>query len=178
MLFFAITGITLNHASEIPATPKVSTKNAELPEKLRNQLAEFEKAEGSAPVPVALATWVETTMDLDIARAQAEWNDPELYVSLPRPGGDAWLTADLETGAVKYERTDRGWIAYLNDLHKGRNSGRAWQWFLDVFAVACVVFTITGLFLLQLHAGNRPTTWPMVGLGVVVPVLLALLFIH
>ena len=50
--------------------------------------------------------------------------------------------------------------------------------FIDIFAVACLVFCTTGLFLLQLHAGSRPTTWPMVGLGLVIPWILAILFIH
>ena len=75
-------------------------------------------------------------------------------MSLPRPGGDAWLAIDLDTGEARYEQTDRGWIAYLNDLHKGRHTGTAWSWFLDLFAVACVVFCVTGLVLLQLH--GRP----------------------
>ncbi|HBB79172.1 MAG TPA: hypothetical protein DC050_13280, partial [Pseudomonas sp.] len=30
----------------------------------------------------------------------------------------------------------------------------------------------------QRHAGGRPTTWPLVGAGLVIPLLLALLFIH
>jgi len=84
----------------------------------------------------------------------------------------------LESGELEYELTDRGWIAYFNDLHKGRHSGEAWSWFIDLFAVACVVFSLTGLLLLQRHAGNRPSTWPLVGLGLVIPLLLALLFIH
>jgi hypothetical protein len=54
----------------------------------------------------------------------------------------------------------------------------AWSWFIDIFAAACLVFCITGLFILKMHAGNRPFTWPMVGLGLVLPALLALLFIH
>ncbi len=102
----------------------------------------------------------------------------EVYLSLPRPGGDAWLSIDRGSGDVEYERTDRGWISYLNDLHKGRNAGPAWGWFIDVFALACVVFTVSGLFLLQLHARQRRTTWPWVGLGLVIPLLLALIFIH
>ena len=82
------------------------------------------------------------------------------------------------SGAVEFERTERGWISYFNDLHKGRNAGPAWSWFLDLFAIACLVFCITGLFLLQMHAKQRRMTWPYVGLGLIVPLLLALLFIH
>ena len=190
MLLFAATGVTLNHASDIPTTPVVTNATGQLPEALRTQLAretrtETEtaaasggKAKAKAVAPPALAAWTAANLKVRIEGRDAEWNEPEIYVSLPVAGGDAWLTADLETGAVRYERTDRGWVAYLNDLHKGRNTGVAWKWFLDIFAVACVVFTITGLFLLQLHGGNRPATWPMVGLGLVIPLLLAMLFIH
>ncbi len=45
--------------------------------------------------------------------------------ALPRPGGDAWLSVERDSGAISYEITDRGWIAYLNDLHKGRKPGTA-----------------------------------------------------
>jgi len=44
--------------------------------------------------------------------------------------------------------------------------------------VACVIFSITGLLLLHRHAAGRPTTWPLTALGLVIPVVLALLFIH
>ena len=102
------------------------------------------------------------------------WHTPPL----PRPGGDAWLRIDLADGGAEYESTDRGWISYLNDLHKGRNAGPAWSWFIDIFAGACLVFCVTGFFILQMHAGRRPMTWPMVGLGLLVPCLLALLLVH
>lgn len=49
---------------------------------------------------------------------------------------------------------------------------------LDLFAVACTVFCITGLFLLHLHARQRRMTWPLVGLGLMIPLLIALLLIH
>ncbi len=99
-------------------------------------------------------------------------------MALPRPGGDAWLRIDFTVGALEYESTSRGWIAYLNDLHKARHTGAAWQWFIDIFAGACLVFSLTGLLILQFHAGSRPGTWPIVGAGIVIPLLLALLFIH
>ncbi len=122
--------------------------------------------------------WLDTQLGIAIGVRPAEWSAEEIYLSLPRPGGDAWLSIDRETGAVEYESTSRGAVSYLNDLHKGRNAGPAWGWFLDLFAVACLVFCITGLFLLHLHARQRRMTWPLVGLGLMIPLLIALLLIH
>ena len=131
-----------------------------------------------APPPAPLADWVADALQVDVRGRSAEWSADEVYVSLPRPGGEAWVRIDRESGEAEFEDTDRGWISYLNDLHKGRNAGAAWSWFIDAFALACLVFTLTGLVILKMHAANRPGTWPLVGLGVVLPLLLALLFIH
>lgn len=180
MLLFSITGFTLNHASWIAATPEVITRNAELPATLLGQLREAWDTDGddTAPLPSSVADWLSATLAVRVADRQTEWSDDEIYVSLPRPGGDAWLTVSLEDGTVTHELTDRGWLSYFNDLHKGRNTGVAWSLFIDVFACAALVFAITGLLLLKMHAGNRPATWPTVGLGLVLPLLLAILFIH
>jgi len=177
ILLFSLTGITLNHAGQIEARPAVETRTAELPTELLAMLADG-GTDTKAPLPAALRDWFVHAMDVRIGDRIGEWSEAEVYVSMPRPGGDAWLSIDRVTGAVEYERTDRGWISYLNDLHKGRNTGTAWSWFIDLFAVACIVFSVTGFFLLQLHARQRPMTWPLVGLGFVVMLLVAILFIH
>lgn len=177
LILFAVTGITLNHASQIPAEPVVTNRQAEIPGPLREALA-TRASDGKQPVDAELARWFAESMGLRVAGAEAEWSASEIYISLPRAGGDAWASVDLASGAVEYERTDRGWIAWLNDLHKGRNTGAAWTWFIDVFALACLVFAVTGLLLLQLHAPRRPATWPTVVLGLVIPLVLILLFIH
>jgi hypothetical protein len=177
MLLFAITGITLNHAATIGATPMVTEKTGALPPPLRRALAPTPAAT-DAPLPAAVAAQVAAATGLDPAGRAGEWSDTDVYVALPRPGGDAWVSIDRASGRITAEITDRGWISYLNDLHKGRNAGTAWSWFIDVFAGACILFTLTGLLLLQLHARHRPLTWPMVAAGVVVPVVLILFFIH
>jgi hypothetical protein len=179
MLLFSVTGITLNHASQIEGSPKVERRAAQVPDALQVQLASLGSTERSAPVPHELLVWYDTAFGIAVdPAASADWSAEEIYLALPRPGGDAWVRIDRETGDAEYERTDRGWISYFNDLHKGRYTGVAWSWFIDVFAVASLLFSITGLFILKLHAANRPSTWPIVGLGVVIPVVLALLFIH
>lgn len=176
MLLFSATGITLNHASKIEAKPQVDNRVAQLTPAM---VASLEgQAAGNAPLPPAAAEWLGEKLSIPIGRRPAEWSEEEVYLSMPSPGADAWLSIDRASGEVEFESTDRGWVSYLNDLHKGRNAGPAWSWFLDIFAVACLVFCITGLFLLQLHAKQRRMTWPYVGLGLIVPLLLALLFIH
>ncbi|TCP37449.1 hypothetical protein EV292_101973 [Sphingomonas sp. BK235] len=177
MLLFAVTGITLNHAAAIGATPRVSERSATLPPGER-LLLRAEPDARADPLPLAVAERLRGTIGLDVRGRAAEWSDTEVYVALPRAGGDAWVSVDRATGRVTAEVTDRGWIAWLNDLHKGRNTGDAWFWFIDLFAGACIVFTLTGLLLLQLHARHRPLTWPLVALGMLVPALLALFFLH
>jgi hypothetical protein len=177
MLLFAATGITLNHASRIEASPQVFHLTAILPAALLSE-AKQRPQSGKGVLPVAIADWISKEMSVRTLGREAEWSAQEIYVALPRPGGDAWLTVDLGNGETRYERTDRGWISYLNDLHKGRHTGLAWSLFLDIFAVACVVFCITGLVLLHLLSVGRPSTWPLVGFGIVVPALLAIFFIH
>lgn len=176
MLLFAITGITLNHASQIEAQPNVTTIEHQLPDALLQDLQSGPESSGVLPKP--LQHWLAAELGVHHLHRPAEWDEYELYLSLPRPGGDAWLTIDRSTGEVLYESTDRGWIALFNDLHKARNTGVAWSWFIDLFAVACIIFCVTGLLLLQRYSASRPMVWPLVGLGLVLPWVLIILFIH
>jgi hypothetical protein len=179
MILFSITGFTLNHATAIAAKPVVTTATAELPADLLKTLQDTAAAASeTTAVPTEASRWLRKQLSVRVDGAKAEWSEDELYVSLPRPGGDAWLTVDLASGDVTHELTDRGWISYFNDLHKGRNTGAAWSLFIDVFAFAALIFAITGLFLLKMHSTHRPATWPMVLLGITLPLLLAILFIH
>lgn len=174
LLLFAITGITLNHAQSIEASPQTVTVEREIPDALLAQLKQLE----AGPIPKEMVIWARQELRVNLANKEAEWSDFDIYFSLPKPGGDAWLSIDKDTGEVIYENTSRGAIAYLNDLHKGRYTGVAWKWFLDVFAIACIIFSVTGLLLLHKFSRNRWSTWPLVGLGVILPAALLLLFTH
>ena len=177
LLLFAFTGITLNHAADVEASPQTIEKSATLPAPLLKQVAPDNRPDSKKPLPTPIAAWVEKEIGARAA-GEAEWSADEIYLALPRPGGDGWVSIDRQSGAVTSESTSRGWISYLNDLHKGRNTGTVWKWFIDIFAVACFVFAMTGLLLLQLHAAKRPSTWPIVGAGLIIPTVLILLFLH
>ena len=177
LMLFAITGFTLNHAAEIEASPASIERTAQLPPALLARVEPDDAPDSKKPLPADVAKFVGEKLEMPAA-GDAEWSIDTVYLALPRPGGDGWISIDRETGAVTSEVSSRGWIAYLNDLHKGRNAGPVWKWFIDVFVFACIVFTLTGLVLLWMYSRHRKSTWPLVAAGLVIPALLAIFFIH
>jgi len=175
LTLFTITGITLNHASAIGAQPVVISGTGQLPQNLRAEL--LKQGDAVEPDAAAFIDWAEGAFHVSLRGATTEWQDEELYLSAPGPGRDAWVSIDRASGAAKYETTDRGWVAYFNDLHKGRNTGVWWTIFIDVIAAAVLFFSLTGLVLLWLQAGQRTSTWPLVGGGIAI-VAVMILFVH
>lgn len=174
MILFAFTGITLNHAADIKAEPVTVTLETELSVTLLKTLS----GRSAGPLPLALRQWLLHEHNISVPSTDAEWQGNEVYLGIPRPGGDAWLSIETDSGVLLYERTERGWISYLNDLHKGRNTGPLWSWFIDIFSLLCLVFSLSGLWLLVRYARQRPSTWPLVALGVVIPLLIIILSVH
>lgn len=174
LLLFAVTGFTLNHATQISAKPKTVRIEKDLPDAERRLLVQ---AQDKHPLPVPLRAEVTRLTGVDTGQAQAQVSDGEIYIDLTTPGVDQALTIE-DDGHVTWERTDRGLIAVLNDLHKGRHAGPVWSLFIDLIAIACIVFAVTGLGLLWLHEKHRRITWPLVAFGTLLPFLIFMLFVH
>jgi hypothetical protein len=175
LILFTITGITLNHASAIGSTPEVRGGESTAPASVMAALAAGVPEEG---VPPPVAEWMNTGLGIAPRNATAEWSEEELYLSAPGAGRDAWVSIDRLSGSARFETTDRGWLAYFNDLHKGRNTGIVWVIFIDVVAAACLFFAITGLVLLWIQARQRKSTWPLVAGGAGLVLALMVFFAH
>lgn len=173
MILFAITGITLNHADLFESTAEEFTFETTLS---TDQLSALSSTpEPSTRLPQSLIQWIDVHVphEMNLKKRPIEQSDYEIYIPDPIPGGDRWMSIDLETGDLTYSQTHRGLIAWLNDLHKGRNTSLVWIGFIDIFSIATLVFCITGLVLLQIHSKRRPSTWYITGAGIVIPGLLA-----
>lgn len=178
MLFFATTGITLNNAAYLESQEATVTRHqGNLPPELLETINAMGNGQDMA-LPFTLRTWVDKTWGIRLSPKTTDWQADEVYVDLKRPGVDAWLSIDRRNGAIHYEASDHGWVAFFNDLHKGKNAGPVWNGFITLFGIGCLVFSITGLLILQVHAKGRRSVWPVTGLGLIVPLLLILLFIH
>ena len=177
MLLFAVTGITLNHASQIPGNTHVHTIESEFPQHFVTPIQTLPAEQ--AILPDTVRHWLMETHFIEIpGNVSGNFDGSEYYIAWPGPGIDRWLAMDIEMAEFVYESTDRGWVAYFNDLHKGRHTGTVWAGFIDVIAVAIVVFTLTGLWMLIKQASYKPSTWPVTALGFLVPVVIVLIFIH
>ena len=74
--------------------------------------------------------------------------DAQLTVSFKGPGYAADAFIDRKTGKYEVNETRMGWVAIINDLHKGRDSGRSWAWVIDLSAGLLVLVSFTGIILL------------------------------
>ena len=172
LAFFSITGITLNHPDWFDARPTVASEVVTLPPAW---IETFRAADELAQLE-SLAAELDNRWRLGIPR-NIDRDEVEWVLDYQRPGGVATVVLSLASGELSLERVDDGLVAVINDLHKGRHTGTAWYYFIDVTAVICLLFAITGLLLLYVHAGKRRSTWPLVGLGTVVPFVLYWIFV-
>ena len=75
-------------------------------------------------------------------------DESEAAVSFKGPGYAADAFINRETGEYELTETRSGLIAALNDLHKGRDTGRDWSWMIDASAVLMTLVSLTGLVLI------------------------------
>ena len=198
LLLFSVTGITLHHSRLILPEPSVTHINGVLPEIILPALVLHHEQKKLA-MPAAVVDWLFANKKIVInennrADAKKEFsnNAPEkikgavkednqlkqFYAVFNRPSVSEKITINIATGEFNYEKTDKGWLAYFNDLHKGKNTGMAWVYFMDMFSVACIIFSITGFILLQRYAKTRAKTWPLLAAGFFMPIFFMLFLIH
>ncbi|MDO3382224.1 PepSY-associated TM helix domain-containing protein [Gilvimarinus algae] len=169
LLFFSITGITLNHPEWFKADRHTETATLTLE---AEAFERWQSASESTQLQQLLSV-INDEFGLGVPR-QIDRDEVEWFFDYPRPGGVASVVFDVESGEIFYESTSDGAVSLINDLHKGRHSGFAWKLFIDVAALLGIFMSITGIFLLVVYAGKRTSTWPLVGLGLVIPLALYL----
>ncbi len=82
-------------------------------------------------------------------------DDQQCEVSFKGPGYTADAFIDRTTG--KYDLTENrmGFFAVMNDLHKGRDSGKAWSVIIDIAAILMTLVSITGMALIFILPKRR-----------------------
>ena len=173
VLFFSVTGITLNHPSWFGGE---SDRVREAKGTLRMEwLANSDENANAndASAGVSKLEIVEQLRSEAGARGKMKdftIDDSQCIVAFRGPGYTADAFIDRTTGQYEMVESSMGWIAIMNDLHKGRDSGSAWSWVIDLSAVLLVFVSGTGLLLLFYINRHRKAGLVTAVLGIVVTV--------
>lgn len=153
VLFFAVTGITLNRPHiYVSDNPELVQQTLKIPSSLFT-LQESRLEVDRAGLLAYLASQGKlsgkpSSLQLFSEVEQGELIEGEISLDYKGPGFNSTVFIDLMSQQAEIQTTHYGLIAILNDLHKGRNSGQTWAWFIDVSALLMVFFVLTGVCLL------------------------------
>lgn len=165
VLFFGITGITLNHPTwSIGDSVSTSTVKGSLPmSPMANGSVDYLSVSEFARDELGVTGQVE---GFDSTGSSAS-------IRYRKPGYAADLTFSTSTGDYELVTEQQGMFwGVMNDLHKGRHAGSSWKWLIDVAGLLLVVISISGL-VMQLFLRKRRTAALVVSAaGVVVMVIL------
>jgi uncharacterized protein len=171
VLFFAVTGLTLNH-QEWFANQEVTTERhgTLTPAWLRTPTGEgvdrlqvVESLRASGGVRGALSDF--------------RVDDRTCEVSFRGPGYTADAVVDRATGRFEVTEVRMGFAAVINDLHKGRDTGAVWKAVIDVSAGLLAFISLTGLVLLYFTHKYRLAGVILIGVGSLVAYLVYAAFV-
>jgi len=170
LLFFCITGITLNHPTWA-GKPVIDHQTRQLPPNM------VMNADGEFNIK-AIQRFIEKDIGLSNPRnIDIALDIGEITYDYPLSSGYAFVTVFLEDNSFEIEQANQGLLTLLNNLHKGRHSGKVWAWLIDISAALMALFTLTGLIILLQNAKHRRKALYILLLGSMTPIALYLLFV-
>jgi hypothetical protein len=153
VLFFSVTGITLNHPDWFFSGAENSREaEGEINPRWLRPDTPAAAEDGALPnrqvSKLEIVEHLRNTHSIRGALADFRVDEGECVISFKGPGYGADAFIDRETGHYRLTETYHGFIAVINDLHKGRDTGAAWSVLIDVSAVLMTLISLTGLVLL------------------------------
>ena len=138
LLFFAVTGLTLNHQEWFAKQQRTVTFKGSV-----------DRAWIGADVAkLEIVEYLRRTHQIKAALSDFRIDDSQISANFKGPGYAADAFIDRGTGAYEVSETRMGWGAVINDLHKGRDSGHVWSFLIDASAVFMSLVAATGLALI------------------------------
>lgn len=184
VLFFAATGITLNHPDWF-ANQKTVVHHGVAPKSMLGSPAAQGDNAGSKPDPANSEAGVDKLALVEMLRAQGihgavsdfRIDDSQIEISFKAPGYSADSFIDRDSGKYDLTETRNGLVAVLNDLHKGRDSGKAWSLVIDISGGLLVLVSVTGLVLIWFMHKRRTNGLLLAAGGAIVCILMYRLFV-
>ena len=142
VFFFAATGLTLNHPDWFAGQQRTVVSHGVADAALikTDSAGEIDK--------LGLVEMLRTREHMRGAVSDVRVDDSQVSISLRAPGYTADAFIDRATGKYDVTAVSSGFVAVVNDLHKGRDTGKTWGWLIDASAILLVLVSLTGLLLI------------------------------
>ncbi len=162
LLFFAVTGLTLNHAEWFDSQQRTSQFKGSVDRKWVKPGDEKNVAK------LEIVEYFRSTKRITGALHDFRVDDQQCSVSFKGPGYAADISIDRDTGAYELTESRMGFWAVINDLHKGRDTGKVWAAIIDISAVLMTLVSITGFVLIFFLLKRRRSGLWIFAVGLVV----------
>ncbi len=141
LLFFSVTGLLLNHPEWFEPAKTEQTTQLILPESILKSIKQQENPSDT------ILNYVRQQQNVVGRYQSSEVMDNEVMIRLESPAGatDIWVMAD--TGETEITQKPASTVSMLNDLHRGKNSGLAWSWLIDISAIIVIALSLVGYIL-------------------------------
>ncbi len=141
LLFFSLTGISLNHPGWLKRPPQAVVETT-----VRLTPAELAQVSGDG-AGAALARIVGQRVKLRGEYKDAEVAGPSVFVRMQGVGGNSDLQADLTSGEVRVAVEPADTLEVLDALHRGETAGAAWRLLIDIAGVVLIAMSLIGYVL-------------------------------
>jgi len=166
VLFFSVTGLTLNHADYFQKHAKITESKGKVDSSWVH-VADTLKIQ-----KLALVEFFRTKYKARGAVADFRIEDAEVSFSFKAPGYEADVFITREDGSYQFNETNQGLMGFINDLHKGRDTGKTWLWVIDISAIFMTVISLSGLVLLLFIKKKRAAGLVLLAIGFAITYLL------
>lgn len=166
LFFFAVTGLTLNHATWFDGQERTTEYKGKLNPKW------VKAADPAGVAKLEIVEYLRATHHVTGAVHDFRVDDSQVSVSFKGPGYAADASIDRDTGAYEMSETRLGFWAVLNDLHKGRDTGKLWSAIIDIAAVLMTLVSITGFALIFFLLKRRTSGLLLCAIGLAAIALL------
>ncbi len=164
VFFFSVTGITLNHPDWTFGQPPIARS-----------------VEGALPATAVTGDDVDLLAASEYLRSEQgvrgtvtdhSSTSQAASISYRGPGYSADVLIRIADRSFTITEERSGFVAIMNDLHKGRNTSTLWKWVIDITAGVLVIMSLTGLVLQITIKRRRRVAFTLAVVGAILSVVL------
>jgi uncharacterized protein len=172
ILFFSLTGLTLNHPSWF-FSESTSHANGQLDRAwLHNGAVRTPKSDESDwsydLSKLEVVEYLRKTHAIHGSLSDLLAFEDECELTFEGPGYAATARINRNDGSYVLDTTSNDLVSVMNDLHKGRHTGPTWSVLIDVSAVIGILTGVSGFLLVFFLRLRRSTGLITAGIGLVV----------